>query len=79
MKKSKTEALTKLEEAAAISTNLTSLGTHRDAVMLHALNGLANTKALYAAGERLSHEVCVIVCVRDNVCVCVCDSECDSV
>ena len=57
MKKSKEEALAKLGEAAAISTNLTSLGTHRDAVMLHALNGLANTKALYASGERLSIEV----------------------
>lgn len=57
MQRSKVEALAKLEEAGGISTKLSSLGTHRDTVMLHALNGLANTKTLYASGAPLSHEV----------------------
>ncbi|EDQ86487.1 uncharacterized protein MONBRDRAFT_10814 [Monosiga brevicollis MX1] len=51
------EVTSKLDEAEQLAGSVRSLGTSRDTTVCHALNGLANTKLLYAAGEQLKPEV----------------------
>eukprot|EP01147_Barroeca_monosierra_P003975 gene3975-6431_t len=46
-----------LSIAVELTKSLTDVGSHRDYVIMHAIKGLANTKALHAGGELPKEEV----------------------
>eukprot|EP00049_Salpingoeca_infusionum_P006067 m.100833 g.100833 ORF g.100833 m.100833 type:complete len:221 (-) comp13184_c0_seq6:319-981(-) len=53
----KSQILKQLEDAHALCDSLKDLGSYRDHTVLHALNGLANTKTKHASGVPLEPEV----------------------